>query len=428
MASAAREAAHACAGLSRAILHEYRADAALAGVLAAVRAAGAPRAPPAGGAEEEDDGWCALYPSAARQPYVALAAQGPWIGTTAGGVVYDVGGYGMLGWGHNPRFLKGALSADHVQANIMTPSVHQREFMRALRGHIAHTAERGAAPYTSFVALNSGSEGVSFALRMARVGRHGDGPEAWVRMSNSFHGRTDMPALMSASSDAAYRRGIGGWADAAPRVETVAYNDVAAVDRAFARLRDEGFAVRAAIAEPVQGEGAPGLPMTREFYAALREASSAHGAALIVDSVQAGIRAQGCLSVVDYPAFAGLAPPDMEVFSKAIHGGQYVVSGAPRRIDRAGGGSPPLRDADTLTRAHTQVPAVDLRHGARGARVPGRHLRQHDDRQPPRARRGHRGAQAAHAGLPGARAPAGAPGPTPDRSAPRARSRVRAKH
>jgi len=33
-------------------------------------------------------------------PYVALAARGPWIITSKGAVLHDNGGYGMLGFGH----------------------------------------------------------------------------------------------------------------------------------------------------------------------------------------------------------------------------------------------------------------------------------------------------------------------------------------
>lgn len=39
-----------------------------------------------------------------------------------------------------------------------------------------------------------------------------------------------------------------------------------------------------------------------------------------------GIRTTGNLSIVDYPGFEHLPPPDFEVYSKAINGGQYPVS------------------------------------------------------------------------------------------------------
>jgi acetylornithine/succinyldiaminopimelate/putrescine aminotransferase len=62
------------------------------------------------------------------------------------------------------------------------------------------------------------------------------------------------------------------------------------------------------------------------FYAAARELTRAHGTLLLVDSIQAGLRAHGVLSIVDYPGFEGMEAPDMETYSKALNGGQYPLS------------------------------------------------------------------------------------------------------
>ena len=47
---------------------------------------------------------------------------------------------------------------------------------------------------------------------------------------------------------------------------------------------------------------------------------------LIVDSIQAGLRGQGCLSIVDYDGFEDCLVPDMETWSKALNAGQYPLS------------------------------------------------------------------------------------------------------
>ena len=43
--------------------------------------------------------------------------------------------------------------------------------------------------------------------------------------------------------------------------------------------------------------------VTREFYDAARRLTIEHDSMLLVDSIQAGIRGQGCLSVIDYEGF-----------------------------------------------------------------------------------------------------------------------------
>ena len=78
--------------------------------------------------------------------------------------------------------------------------------------------------------------------------------------------------------------------------------------------------------EPVQGEGNPGQCVSREFYDAARHLTLEHGSMLLVDSIQAGIRGQGTLSVVDYEGFQDCVAPDLETWSKAMNAGQYPLS------------------------------------------------------------------------------------------------------
>jgi acetylornithine/succinyldiaminopimelate/putrescine aminotransferase len=46
----------------------------------------------------------------------------------------------------------------------------------------------------------------------------------------------------------------------------------------------------------------------------------------VVDSIQAGLRTNGVLSIVDYPGFEDLDAPDIESYSKALNAGQYPLS------------------------------------------------------------------------------------------------------
>ncbi|MDG2281614.1 MAG: hypothetical protein P8L45_00770, partial [Longimicrobiales bacterium] len=53
-------------------------------------------------------------------PYVSMAARGPWVVTTKGAVLHDNGGYGMLGFGHLPQPIVDAMTKPQVMANVMT--------------------------------------------------------------------------------------------------------------------------------------------------------------------------------------------------------------------------------------------------------------------------------------------------------------------
>lgn len=64
-----------------------------------------------------------FYIKDAINPYIAAGAKGSWIISLKGAVIFDCGGYGMLGLGHAPDSVLDAMNQSHVMANIMTPSI-----------------------------------------------------------------------------------------------------------------------------------------------------------------------------------------------------------------------------------------------------------------------------------------------------------------
>ncbi|WP_420113549.1 aminotransferase class III-fold pyridoxal phosphate-dependent enzyme [Pseudactinotalea sp.] len=277
-------------------------------------------------------GFVNFYPQDGVNPYVALVARGPWVVTLKGAVLYDTGGYGMLGFGHAPQRVLDAMAKPQAMANIMTPSVAQLKVDRALRAEIGHT--RGECPYASFMCLNSGSESVSLAARIADIhsktmtdpgGRYAGRVIKRVVVKGSFHGRTEKPALFSDSSRQTYTDMLASFRGEDTVIAVEPY-DSDALAQVFAAAETEGWFIEAMFLEPVMGEGDPGRSVPPEYYAAARALTAEHGSLLLVDSIQAGLRATGTLSIVDYPGFEGQDAPDMETYSKALNAGQYPLS------------------------------------------------------------------------------------------------------
>ncbi|MBD8635312.1 aminotransferase class III-fold pyridoxal phosphate-dependent enzyme [Stenotrophomonas sp. CFBP 13725] len=278
------------------------------------------------------DGFINFYADDAVTPYVALTARGPWVVTLKGAVLYDAGGYGMLGFGHTPDAVIDAMAQPQVMANIMTPSLSQQRFVRALRAEIGH--RRGGCPFTRFMCLNSGSEAVGLAARIADVNSklqtdpgapHAGATVKRLVIKGSFHGRTDRPALYSDSSRRTYQQYLASYRSE-DSVIAIAPYDEAALRAVFDDAGRNNWFIEAVFLEPVMGEGDPGRSVPPAFYALARELTRAHGSLLLLDSIQAGLRAHGVLSVVDYPGFEGLDPPDMETYSKALNAAQYPLS------------------------------------------------------------------------------------------------------
>lgn len=274
-----------------------------------------------------------FYQEDAVNPYVALVARGAWIVTTKGAVIYDVGGYGMIGFGHTPKAPLEAMAKPQAMANIMTPSASQYRLGKALKREVGHA--RGGCPYASFLCLNSGSETVSLAGRIADINSKlmtdpGAPHAGWrvkrIAVRGAFHGRTELPAMYSDSTRKTYAQHLASHKHTDPQLIVVEPYDIGALRRVFEECERDHVHVEALFIEPVMGEGNPGRALPADFYAAARALTKAHGTLLLIDSIQAGIRAHGVLSIVDYPGFEQLEAPDMETYSKALNAGQYPFS------------------------------------------------------------------------------------------------------
>lgn len=273
-----------------------------------------------------------FYAPSTVNPYVAIAGKGPWVVTSHGAVVHDNGGYGMLGGGHGPSEIIEAMSNNWVMANVMTPSFSQKRLSDRLKRELGHT--RGSCPFTKFICMNSGSEAVTVSCRISDVnsnrmtgpgGRHEGKPAKLLAIEQAFHGRTDRPAQLSHSCKESYDNNLATFRDR-DTLLLVPSNDVEALRAAFAQAEEEGYFIELMAIEPIQGEGNPGQCISREFYDEARRLTKEHGSMLLVDSIQAGIRGQGCLSVIDYEGFEDCEAPDLETWSKALNAGQYPLS------------------------------------------------------------------------------------------------------
>jgi acetylornithine/succinyldiaminopimelate/putrescine aminotransferase len=273
-----------------------------------------------------------FYADDAINPFVALTGSGPWIVTLKGAVLHDSGGYGMMGFGHAPESVLKVMARKHVMANVMTPNISQKMFTDSLRKAIGQT--QGSCPFDRFLCLNSGSEAVTVAARISDInaklmtdpgGRYAGSEIRILSLKGSFHGRTDRPGQFSDSTRQNYCKHLATFRDR-DKLITVEPNDIEQLRQVYSWAEANRIFIEAFFFEPVMGEGNPGLAITREFYDVAMELTRKHGSMLLVDSIQAGLRAHGVLSIVDYPGFETAEPPDMETYSKALNAGQYPLS------------------------------------------------------------------------------------------------------
>lgn len=154
---------------------------------------------------------------------------------------------------------------------------------------------------------NSGAEAVEGAIKLARKYHYANGNPRTeiITMKNSFHGRT--LATLAASGQAKFHEAYK------PLIEDFTYtvpNDLSALDHA---ISDKTAAV---IIEPIIGEGGI-IPITPEYFTAVRKACDKHGALMIADEIQTGMGRTG--SLLASPALG--AKPDVVILAKSLGAG-----------------------------------------------------------------------------------------------------------
>jgi acetylornithine/succinyldiaminopimelate/putrescine aminotransferase len=264
-------------------------------------------------------GYLNFYEDKCINNYLPVASFGPWIMTHDSDIIYDCGGYGMLGFGHNPPNLLSKMGGNKTMANIMTPSFSQKKFSDIYENFTDFK-------YEKIMCLNSGSEVNGLACRIANT--HMKTKPVMVNLSHSFHGRTEIPSQLSDSNKDIYKENLSDFsmANRHKTIYSIEPNNLNSLYKIFQTIDDNNEFPEITVIEPVMGEGNPGYAINSAFYNKLRQLTKERGGLLLVDSIQAGLRCTGKLSLTSYPGFENCEPPDMETFSKALNGGQYPFS------------------------------------------------------------------------------------------------------
>ena len=244
--------------------------------------------------------------------------------------LYDTGGRAYLDFangiavsvlGHSHPAVTAAI---HAQVDELIAPCAAMGYAESTVRHARLLAEFLPEPLDSIFFMNSGSEAIEAALKLAR---RVTGRPAIIAFRGGFHGRT-IGAASITSSNINYRLGYepfmpGIYLSQFPSVyRDFGGDEERAVEVSLASLRDllktvvSPSAVAAMILEPVQGEGGY-IPAPPSFLRALRAICDEHGILLIADEVQAGFGRTGKMWSFEH---AGIVP-DVVCMAKAIANG-----------------------------------------------------------------------------------------------------------
>jgi glutamate-1-semialdehyde 2,1-aminomutase len=243
-------------------------------------------------------------------PRFMVSGRGPYLTDADGRDYVDlVCSWGPMVLGHaHPAVVEALREAAGRGTSYGTPSPGEVE--------LAEEICRRVAPVEQVRLVNSGTEATMSAVRLARgfTGR-----SKVVKFAGCYHGHVD--ALLAAAGSGVVTFGLpdSQGVTGATTADTIVlpYNDLAAVQQAFAAFGDEIACVITEAAAANMGV----VPPVPGFSQGLRDLTAQHGALLISDEVMTGFR----VSAAGWFGLEGVVP-DLFTFGKVMGGGMPAAA------------------------------------------------------------------------------------------------------
>jgi len=236
---------------------------------------------------------------------VAVKAQGATITDSDGKTYIDcVGGYGLFNLGHNNPDIIESLTDQLKEQQLFTKPLIS-EIQVRMAELIAKVAPGDLE--CSFI-LNSGSEAIDCAIKLARLHRGG---KTIITAQKSFHGHTF--GALTASGIPSFKR---AFQPLLPGFMSVPFGDLEALERS---ISPETGAV---LIEPIQHEAGILLPPDG-YLQKVRELCDEHNLIMILDEIKTGFGKTGRMFACEHYDVV----PDILVLGKSLGGG-LIPTGA----------------------------------------------------------------------------------------------------
>jgi ornithine--oxo-acid transaminase len=241
---------------------------------------------------------------------VITRGEGVWVYDVEGNRYLDcLSAYSALNQGHvHPKILQALL--DQAKELTLTSRAFRNDQLPLFYKELSDLTG-----YEMSLPMNSGSEAVETALKLARkwayrvkgIPRY---QAEIITAQNNFHGRTI--SIISFSTEPLYRDDFGPFT---PGFVEVPFGDVQAISKAITPH------TAAVMLEPIQGEAGVNIP-PQGYLRQVRDLCTQNNVLFIADEIQTGLGRTGKLFACDHESVR----PDLVIIGKALSGGFYPVS------------------------------------------------------------------------------------------------------
>ncbi len=244
-------------------------------------------------------------------PVVIDKAKGVYMYDVEGKAYLDfLSAYSAVNQGHCHPKIVAAMIEQCQQLTLTSRAFHNKnlcEFTEFITNYFG---------FDKVLPMNTGVEGGETAIKLARRWGYtqkgiADNQAKIIFVEGNFWGRT-ISAISTSQDPSSYAQ----FGPFTPGFESVAYNDLAALEAAFQDKNVAGF-----MFEPIQGEAGVVVP-AEGYIKGVRELCSQYNVLMIADEIQTGLARTGKMLACDYEN----VKPDILILGKALSGGTMPVS------------------------------------------------------------------------------------------------------
>ncbi|MDJ0677157.1 MAG: aminotransferase class III-fold pyridoxal phosphate-dependent enzyme [Calothrix sp. MO_167.B42] len=212
--------------------------------------------------------------------------------------------YGAVPFGHNPNFLKNAITSYLEEKKPIFVQPFQAQSTSVLAETLCRLA---GEQYKYVVFSNTGAETVEAGIKLARIVTQ---RRKILSTFNSFHGKTY--SALSATGSTKYSNEL---IIDIKNYDKIDFNNISDLEL---HLSTQDYA--AFIVEPIQGEGGM-IPASSEYLKSAQKLCKKYGTLFVVDEIQTGIGRTGTM----FASQNYNIEPDLILVSKALGGGMYPI-------------------------------------------------------------------------------------------------------